>query len=212
MGQVALSWTAVTNDAGSAAVTYTVTRGDTPLAEGLSTTTYTDTDVTSGSAYHYQVIALVDGGEATRSARLAVTATANQQPAFDDGPSTTRSVDENTASGVNIGDPVAATDTDNDTLTYSLGGTDAASFTLTTTGQLRTQAALNYEAKPRYTVTISVRDGKNADGEADMTTDDTITVTITVGNLDEAGTVTLSGTPARERHQLTAALSDPDGG
>ena len=34
-------------------------------------------------------------------------------------------------------------------------------------------------------------------------------MTITVGNLDEAGTVTLSGT-VQELHQLTAALSDPD--
>ena len=30
--------------------------------------------------------------------------------------------------GQNIGSAVAATDADNDTLTYTLGGTDAASF------------------------------------------------------------------------------------
>ena len=41
---------------------------------------------------------------------------------------------------------VAATDSDNDTLTYSLGGTDAASFSInTSTGQLQTKAALDYE-------------------------------------------------------------------
>ena len=216
VGQVDLSWTAVATNHWSPAPTviYTVTRDDTPLddAEDLSTTTYTDTDVTSGSECHYQVVALVDGGEATRSARLAVTATANQKPTFDEGDSAMRSVDENTPTGQPIGDPVAATDIDDTTLAYSLGGTDAVSFDIvSTTGQLRTQAALNYEAKRRYTVTISVSDGKNNDGEADMATDDTITVTINVGNLDEAGTVTLSGTPARELHQLTVVLSDPDG-
>ena len=42
-----------------------------------------------------------------------------------------------------------------------------------------------------------------------MATDDTITVTINVGNLDEAGTVTLSGTPARALRQLTAMLERP---
>ena len=216
-GQVALSWTAVATNHWSPAptVTYTVTREGTanPLAEGLSTTTYTDTAVTSGRAYTYQVIALVDGGEVTRSARLRVTATANQPPAFDDGTSTTtRSVAENTATGVAIGLPVSATDPDDTALTYSLSGTDAASFALdTTTGQLRTAAALNYETKRRYTVTVAVRDGKNDDGETDTDTDDTITVTINVVNRDEAGTVTLSGTPPRELHQLTAALSDPDG-
>ena len=101
VGQIALSWTAVvaTHWSPAPTVTYTVMRGDMPLAENLSTTTYTDTDVTSESEYHYQVIALVDGGEATRSARLAATATANQKPTFDDGPSTMRSVDENTPSG-----------------------------------------------------------------------------------------------------------------
>ena len=212
MGQVALSWTTVTNHWGSAAtITYTVTRDDTPLVEGTSTTTHTDTAVTSGRAYTYQVMALVDGGEGARSTRLTVTAVANQPPAFDDS-TTTRSVAENTATGVAIGLPVSATDPDDTALTYSLSGTDAASFTLdTTTGQLRTAAALNYETKRRYTVTVAVRDGKNDDGETDTDTDDTITVTITVVNRDEAGTVTLSGTPPRELHQLTAALSDPDG-
>ena len=118
----------------------------------------------------------------------------------------------NTATGQNVGDPVAADDDDGDTLTYSLSGTDENSFTITSTGQLRTAAALNYETKTRYTVTVAVRDSKNDDGEADTATDDTITVTITVVNEDEAGTVTISGTPPRELHQLTAALSDLDGG
>ena len=108
---------------------------------------------------------------------------------------------------------MAATDTDDTSLIYSLGGTDAASFDIvSTTGQLQTKTALNYEAKRRYTVTVFVRDGKNNDGEADTATDDTITVTIDVVNLDEAGTVTLSGTPAQAGRQLTAMLSDPDGG
>ena len=46
----------------------------------------------------------------------------------------TRNVPENTPPGVNIGDPISATDDDEgteefgQTLTYSLGGADAASF------------------------------------------------------------------------------------
>ena len=186
VGQIALSWTAVTDYWGAAApITYTVLRDDTALAEDRSPTTYTDTTVTSGRAYTYQVIALVDGGEATRSARLAVTAVANQPPTFDDGSSTTRSVAENTTAGVAIGEPVAATDLDDTTLTYSLGGTDAGSFTITSTGQLRTQAALDYETKRTYRVIVRVSDGKDATGTADATIDDTITVTITVTNVNE---------------------------
>ena len=62
---------------------------------------------------------------------------------------------ENTPPGVNIGDPISATDADEDdefgnTLTYSLEGadTDAASFDIDpSTGQLITKAALDAEAK-----------------------------------------------------------------
>ena len=55
----------------------------------------------------------------------------NRAPVFTDGDSTTRSIAENTAADTNIGtaDNVA-TDADNDTLTYTLSGTDAASFTI----------------------------------------------------------------------------------
>ena len=48
------------------------------------------------------------------------TAVANREPVFNDGPSTTREVAENTAVKANIGAPVAARDVDRgDTLTYA---------------------------------------------------------------------------------------------
>ncbi len=52
-------------------------------------------------------------------------------------------VDENTVAGVNIGEPVAATDPEGDTLTYSLDAATArTSFDIgSITGQLRTKAA-----------------------------------------------------------------------
>ena len=67
----------------------------------------------------------------------------NSPPTFDEGASATRAVDENTAGGTDIGAAVAATDPDaDDTLTYSLGGTDQASFAIdTATGQCRWGAA-----------------------------------------------------------------------
>ena len=78
---------------------------------------------------------------------------------------------ENTASGELVGDPVAATDADNDVLTYTLGGDDSASFGIDlTTGQLMTEAELDYETKSSYTVEVTVTD---AAGESD-----TITVAI----------------------------------
>ena len=102
----------------------------------------------------------------------------NSAPVFTDGSGTTRSVAENTDSGTNIGAAVAATDADGDTLTYTLGGIDAASFSiLNTSGQLQTKAALDYETKSSYSVTITASDG---------TLTDTISVTINVTDLDES--------------------------
>ena len=76
---------------------------------------------------------------------------------------------------------MAAIDPDSDVLTYTLGGDDADSFDMvTSTGQLQTQDALNYEDKNTYTITVSVSDGKDAKGNPDATIDDNITLTITV--------------------------------
>ena len=103
---------------------------------------------------------------------------ANTAPVFTDGTSTTRTIAENTAAGVHIGTAIAATDADNDVLTYTLGGTDAASFAIDgTTGQLKTSAALDYETKSSYSVAITVSDGSLTD---------TITVTINVTDIEEA--------------------------
>ena len=119
---------------------------------------------------------------------------------------------ENTAAGQDIGAPVAATDTDKDRLVYSLGGTDAASFAIvTSSGQLRTRAPLNYESKSSYSVTVSVSDGRNAINGASTATDGAITVTIVVTNVEEAGTVDLPSSQPQVGAQLTATLDDPDG-
>ena len=136
---------------------------------------------------------------------------ANEQPAFADE-TTTRSIIENMAAGENVGDPVSATDLDRDVLEYTLGGTDASSFDIdSSTGQLLTEAVLDYETKSSYTVTVSVQDGKNSEGNADIATDDTIDVTITVANVDEDGTVTLAPPQPQVGTAFTATLSDLDG-
>ena len=109
------------------------------------------------------------------------------------GSSPSASVAENTPKDMNIGGdapdaPVAATDTDGDTLTYGLSGTDAASFDIdTATGQLKTKEGVtyNHEVKDTYSVKVTVSDGKDAAGDPDTAVDDTITVTITVMDVNE---------------------------
>ena len=133
---------------------------------------------------------------------LPVPVAPNGPPEF---PSNTaaRDVDENTVAGRDIGEPVTATDLEDDTLTYSLDTAGAASFDIgSTTGQLRTKADLDFETTATYSVTITATDTAGATG--------TITVTITVNNVDEPGTVTLSSLQPQVRFQLTATLDDLD--
>ena len=108
----------------------------------------------------------------------------NDAPTFPDT-TATRSVAENSASGTNVGAAVTASDQDGDTLTYSLTGTDASSFSVgSTTGQITVASgtSLDYETKSSYSVTVNVSDKKDADGTADTVIDDTIAVTINVTN------------------------------
>ena len=99
---------------------------------------------------------------------------ANNAPAFPATEDGMRSVPENTIAGTDIGAPVMATDADTgDTLMYTLGGADMASFAIDdTTGQLMTMAALDYETKDSYIVEVMADDGNGGT--------DTIEVTINV--------------------------------
>ena len=136
------------------------------------------------------------------------TAPVNTRPEFA-AATYTREVAENTAAGEDIGAPVRATDDEGDELAYSLIGDEAASLTIgRTSGQIRTKAALDYEAKSRYTVTVTATD---PDGLSDSAT-----VTITVTDVDEDPVV--SGETAIDYAEngtgtvSTYAATDPENG
>ena len=126
----------------------------------------------------------------------------NNAPTFG-ASSASRSVAENTAAGTAIGAPVTATDADGDALTYSVSGADSSSFTIgASTGQLMTSAALDYETKSSYTVTVAASDG---------TASATISVTINVTDADEAG-FDLNGNGTIERNEVISAIGSYIGG
>ena len=103
----------------------------------------------------------------------------NEDPVFVDGESTVRSLAEHTPPGMDIGMAVEARDADGDMLTYSLSGTDSGLFeVVSTSGQLRTSALLDYESRNTYSVTVNVSDGYGGS--------DSIAVTINVTDVPEA--------------------------
>ena len=129
------------------------------------------------------------------------------------------SVNENAAANTVVG-TVIARDLDGDSLTYSVGGTDAAAFNETfafdaSTGEItvKSGALIDYESDSSYSITVSATDGEDASGaaESEATTDATVSVRIRVANLDEPGTVTLSQATPRVGSTLLATLDDPDG-
>ena len=149
--------------------------------------------------------------------------TSNKDPVFenDDGQEITtisREVVENLAEREPVGDPVAAMDAGGG-LTYTLSGTDESSFTIDSgTGQIRVGAGttLNFETETSYTVTVTATDpfGRH----------DTITVNITVTDVDEAPSIDaatqnagLAAISHQEDTPIVTTLSnyiatDPEGG
>ena len=159
-------------------VTFAVTTGVGTLSATSTTTNdngRAESTLTLGSSVGTNTVSVSVQGVSQTITFTATATTTNTAPIFTEGASTTRTIAENTAAAVNIGGAIAATDADNNTLTYTLSGTDGASFSIdSTTGQLKTSAALDYETKSTYTVTITVSDGSLTD---------TITVTINVTNI-----------------------------
>ncbi len=140
-------------------------------------------------------------------------------PCIDTAAPLTMEVNENADADAVVGQTTAA-DPDNDSVTYSVSGADAAGFNQVfamnaTTGEItvKSGASPNYEVKRSYSITVNVTDGEDASGNAESPalTDDSVSVTIRVKNVDEAGTITLIPPTPAVGSVLNAVLTDPDG-
>ena len=205
-GSLSVSWKAPDNSGVSAVTGYDVryikaseddTKDDswTVVATGWTSgddLEYTIPSLESDVAYDVQVRAVNAQGDGAWSS-TATEKPSSDAPYFLEGTATTRSVDENASAGTNVGAPVAARDPSipAETLTYTLSGADAGSFDIdSTTGQLSvaTGAVLDHETTPSLTVIVTATDPVTTD---DPTADaDSITVTITVNDVDEPPTLT----------------------
>ena len=132
-------------------------------------------------------------------------AVANDPPTFTTADPFSVSIDENNAIDANIGTALVATDPNNDTLTYTVEGDDAANFDVDANGQMTATVSLDHEAKGSHSFTAKVSDPAGGNDE--------ITVNVTVNNVEEVGVVTFdSDTQPEANVALTASLTDPDGG
>ena len=193
------------------------------LARNVIGTTYVHTDPSSSDNY-YWVVACSRGGcseidagnpvkaPGTSSTEATSMPTASQELEFTEGESATRSIPENTPAGINVGAPVSAEG--DGTLTYTLSGPDAASFTIvSTTGQVRTRDGVvyDYETRNRYTATVGA-DDESGEGDAiDVTIhiEDLVAACQPVRNLRTNhgdGYVTAKWTPAVQREGKASVL------
>ena len=196
-------------------------------------TSYADSSLSAGTAYTYRIRAVNAVGNGGWSNEASATtgsvappppvtppggggggggigggAPANQGPVFIDRPKASRSVPEGTSEGASFGDPVAATDLDNDALTYTLRGGDADSFDIDRqTGQLLVKAALDYETKASYSLRARVSDGE---GGSDL-----IDLTVMVTDVDEPPAIAGPVATEYEENSVEAIAAytamDPEG-
>ncbi len=146
--------------------------------------------------------------------KVAAEAPSNSSPRFTEGSSSTRFIAEDAGGGSNVGSPVSATDPDEDTLAYLFVSYSVGQFHGDSeTGQilLAEDATLDYEDKQTYYVRVVVLDNLDPLGNADDSFDGTNLVTISVTNVEEAGSVQLSSDSPEVDDEVTAELSDPDG-
>ena len=156
--QVELEWTAVPLSSEwtpAPSLSYTVTREDDDsieiIAENLTAREYTDTDV-AGEIYIYQVVAVVDGGEAVRSATVSVTVAGNKRP-MAVGTLRSRTLLVGDSAMTEVGG--AFQDPEGDTITYGVSSSDTTVARVTLSGSRVTIIPV---AEGRATITVTATD------------------------------------------------------
>ena len=138
------------------------------------TSAASSSNLVNGTSYTFRVRACNVRGCGSESAEVSATPN-NLPPAFPRD-NVNRSVDENQSVGTNVGAAVTAADPENNSITYSITGTNRAGFTVSSTGQIQTGQVLDHEASESHTITLKA----SATGGSD-----TVAVTITVNDLND---------------------------
>ena len=208
--QVALSWTAlVTRNfwLDGPDITYSLIRDDGAafkvLLEETGDLRYTDASVTAGTTYTYQVAAVVQGGEATRSAALQVVAGAGNQPPVAVGALADRTLRAG-GGAVRVNVAGAFADPENDALTYGASSSATGVATVVTSGA---QVTITPAGTGAATITVTATDAAGSNTSAGQRFRATVWPATAVDyDADDDGLIEIA-TPA----QLDAVRHDLDG-
>ncbi|MDO6683811.1 cadherin repeat domain-containing protein, partial [Oceanobacter sp. 5_MG-2023] len=199
--------TAIDENSGAGSVIYTATADDSAdISDGVGfslsgddaayfsinsatgeVTLLADADYETKPSYSFTVTATDGAGNHTdQTVTLSVNNLDEAAPSITSG-ATATAIDENSGAGQVVYTATADDSADiSDGVTFSLGGTDAAYFTIdTNTGEVTLKADADYETKPSYSFTVTATDGAgNFTNQA---------VTLAVNNLDEVAPTITSG-------------------
>ena len=173
--QTSIGTVTATDGDASDSVTFTVSGSELSITSAGVLTFVSAPDYETKSSYTATVTA-TDGTNSTDQSIAVSVNDVNEAPAFTS--LATFSADEKQTS---IG-TVTATDIENDTLTYSVTGTDASAVTVdSSTGVLTFNAGPDYETQSSYSVTAEVSDGS-------LSTTQAITISINETEFEVYGT------------------------
>ena len=138
--------------------------------EGATDASYTPTAADFGKHVRATASYSDDSSEEGQTAMAATANLVNNAPAFD-AETASISVDENSEAMAAVGDPIVATDVNEEELAYTLTGDDAASFAIWPSGQITVapDAAIDYETKTSYSVTVTATDAADASASIEVT-------------------------------------------
>jgi methionine-rich copper-binding protein CopC/type III secretion system FlhB-like substrate exporter len=207
-----LIYTAVATDADGNTLTYSLNGTDASLliidTSNGRVTLKAAADYAVKPSYSFSVAASDGVNTVTKSVVVSVQVVNDFAPVWTSG--TTAAVAENSA----VTTPIytaAATDADGNTLTYSLGGSDANLLNIDgSTGAVTLKVAADYETKTSYSFSVTANDGLSAH-------DITRAVTLSVTNLNDNKPVFSSGSTGSVDENVaagtvvyTAAATDAD--
>ena len=144
-----------------------------------STTEHTVTPLNHKSTFTFQVRAINVVGTGPESDPVTIIV-ANRPPVFDVGESINLQIPENAPPGTPVGNPILATDPDNDSIQHAFGGEleDVGVFSFNfDTVQISVGRSLDYETKSVYSYWVDATDEHDASTR--------LTVTINVLDVDE---------------------------